>query len=111
MEKVDTIMNLDEAVRKFKDYCQGKGDFDELDFKEYILDDLFRRYSDEIIGKDEEPVIGEQGKFDPDTRTFELITDSPAVKYHQQKVSNNNRLKYEQRQRRDTLLGDSYVSK
>ena len=44
---MDSIMNLDEAVRKFKDYCQGKGDFDELDFKEYILDDLFRRYSQE----------------------------------------------------------------
>ena len=39
-------MNLDEAIRKFKDYCQGKGYFDELDFKEYILDDLFRRYSE-----------------------------------------------------------------
>ena len=31
-------ITLDEAIRKFKDYCQGNGDFDELDFKGYIID-------------------------------------------------------------------------
>ena len=31
-------LTLDTAVREFKDYCQGNGDFDELDFKEYIID-------------------------------------------------------------------------
>lgn len=29
-------MNLDEAIREFKDYLNGKNDFDELDFKEVI---------------------------------------------------------------------------
>ena len=31
-------IGLDEAVRRFKAYCQGDGSFDELDFKEWIID-------------------------------------------------------------------------
>ena len=31
-------MTIDEAIQKFKAYCEGEGDFDELDFKEAILD-------------------------------------------------------------------------
>lgn len=31
-------MTLDEAINKFCDYAQGKGDFDELDLKEVIVD-------------------------------------------------------------------------
>ena len=31
-------MTLDEAINKFRDYAQGKGDFDELDLKEVIVD-------------------------------------------------------------------------
>ena len=31
-------MTLDEAINKFRDFAQGKGDFDELDLKEVIVD-------------------------------------------------------------------------
>lgn len=30
-------MTLDESIRKFKAYCEGEGDYDELDFKEYLI--------------------------------------------------------------------------
>lgn len=29
--------NLDTAVQKFKAYCQGNGDYDELDFKSDLI--------------------------------------------------------------------------
>lgn len=29
---------LDEAVQMFKGYCEGLNDFDELDFKEWLID-------------------------------------------------------------------------
>jgi hypothetical protein len=31
-------MTLDEAIRKFKAYCEGEGDFDELDLKGSVLE-------------------------------------------------------------------------
>lgn len=34
--KVD--MNLDDLIDKFKAYCQGEGDYDELDFKSDLID-------------------------------------------------------------------------
>lgn len=36
-------MTLDEAIRKFKAYCEGEGDFDELDFKEAVIDSNKKR--------------------------------------------------------------------
>lgn len=56
----------------------------------------------EAIGEDEEQVIGEQGKYDPKTRTHELIVDSEPVKYHIQRTVNRNEFKAELRQ---SLLG------
>ena len=38
MSKVDKTMNLDDLIDKFKDYCQGEGDYDELDFKSDLID-------------------------------------------------------------------------
>ena len=34
----DEPQNLDEAIKLFRDYCDGKNDFDELDFKEWLID-------------------------------------------------------------------------
>ena len=31
-------MNLDDLIDKFKAYCQGEGDYDELDFKSDLID-------------------------------------------------------------------------
>jgi len=33
-------MNLDEAIQKFAAYARGEGDFDELDLKEVIYDQI-----------------------------------------------------------------------
>lgn len=38
MKEAVDIEGLDHAVRLFKDYIKGKGGFDELDLKEYIID-------------------------------------------------------------------------
>ena len=34
----DKTINLDDLIRKFKAYCQGEGDYDELDFKSDLID-------------------------------------------------------------------------
>lgn len=35
---IETPEGLDDAVRMFKQYCQGEGGFDELDFKEWLIE-------------------------------------------------------------------------
>lgn len=47
MPNKDNIEGLDELIRKFKDYCQGNGDYDELDFKEDLIDKLKSQLSEE----------------------------------------------------------------
>lgn len=37
-------LGIDDAVRKFNEYCQGTGDFDELDLKEVIEDAVTEAY-------------------------------------------------------------------
>lgn len=38
LAKVDKTINLDDLIDKFKAYCQGEGDYDELDFKSDLID-------------------------------------------------------------------------
>lgn len=56
---------------------------------------------EQIIGEDEKPPVGEMGKFDPVTQTYELITDTEAVKYHMQRVMNRNDFRKELRTKID----------
>lgn len=37
LEQAAKRANLDDAIRKFKAYCEGQGDFDELDLKEAAI--------------------------------------------------------------------------
>lgn len=32
-------INLDDAIRMFREYCQDEGSFDELDFKEWLIEE------------------------------------------------------------------------
>ena len=34
----DNTKELDDLIDKFKAYCQGEGDYDELDFKSDLID-------------------------------------------------------------------------
>lgn len=65
---------------------------------------LIKEIAEDIIGESEQPPIGEMGKFDAQTRTFELDTDTEAVKYHIQRVANQNNLRQSQREKLKGLL-------
>jgi hypothetical protein len=79
--------SIDEILQDFADgiaaeeaWVDAKAAINQLMYNEVMA----------LLGDDEVPPVGEQGKFDPQTRTYELITDSPAVKYHIQRVMNRN---------------------
>jgi hypothetical protein len=54
-EPMNQELGLDDMVRKFKGYCNGENGFDELDFKEAILDwiekDVIRDFITYAVGE------------------------------------------------------------
>lgn len=45
---------LDEAIRLFKGYVLDENGFDELDFKEWLID-WSRKQAEMVVGEDDEP--------------------------------------------------------
>ena len=68
-------MTLDEAINKFRDFAQGKGDFDELDLKEVIVDNrdeaVLEAYGEGVRNGWEKSEEGQNSEYD----IFMRITD------------------------------------
>ena len=84
--------SLDCALNKFRDYAQGKGDYDELDFKEYLYDVWLKQQVEILIKISELPMIPKKDLEDVKQHISDYnyrLGHNRAVKEYMQSLLNN----------------------